>query len=249
MPDVANNPEERPNIFSACWARGVETVPPYEAASKDPHAVAYRVTRDSGRDTYELHCDGSQGNFYINASEDAKLKKAADKTIEIRRETHTQEEAVATISGINRKKINLTQKDPTIKLSSSHGEVSLSLYRGGYCGFRHPREDIEYYWQLRYYPKKTGENSSKAAKFKDAVLRKAIVGELSTMAGMYVPRQSFSSANSSFIDLARNQTESDASDDDLGRFLLRSDLDDFDRDLTLISFVAVLLRVIEAEVS
>lgn len=251
MPAVIES-QERPNIFSAGWSRGVESVPSYEAAPSDPRAIAYRVARGAKVDTYELHGESPHERFDIGLPDDAKSHKTAENSIEVtRRVTEgASSEAIAIISSINRKKINLLQKEPNIKLSSSHGKVPLLIYRGGYCGFRHPASNIDYYWQLRYYPKKTGEKSSKAAVFKDAVFRKTVDGQLSTMAGIYVPSQPASaSPNLSSMTSATRREDDDTIQNDLGRFLLRSDLDRFDRDMALISFVAVLIRILEVNVS
>lgn len=251
--DVVLRQAERPNALSVGWsARGFETVPAYESAvaSKDPHAMAYRIIQTTTANHIELHCDASDEILVTEPIEDLRLKKNVERPIGIAIRTSRVATAsnVAQISGIKRKKINLKQKEPVITMSTDHGKISLLLFRGGYCGFSNPDQTIEYYWQLRYLERAIGQKGP--AKFKDAILRRAPTGQLSTMSGTYIPNQGKDAESSR--EAAEEQLQSldgSTGDQDLGRLLLRADLNQFDKDLALISLVAVLIRVIQAEVS
>lgn len=245
---VSTTQTDRPNSLSVCWtSHGFESVPAYESAiaSNDPHAKAFRLLKTATAEHYNLRCDVSGETFSISPIEEPRSKKSQEKSLAIRSQSSIDPatDVFGQISAVLRKKLNLKQREPVVKLSSAHGEIPLRLFRGGYCGFMSTDFAIEYYWQLRYHEKRIGERGP--AKFKDAVLRRALKNELSTMSGMYVPNQSCSSTREVSVP-TRAVSEPG---EELGRLLLRTDLDSFDRDLAIISFIAVLTRVIEAEVS
>lgn len=216
-----------------------------------PQATVYRLVKHLEEENYELSCDSSHEIFKVCPIDGLKVKKGQERPLAISFQGATygsSTAAFAEMSAVQRKKINLKQKEPIVKLSSLHGDVSMLIYRGGYCGYQNPESTIEYYWQLRYHEKRLGTRGS--AQFKDAVLRRALKGQLSTMSGMYIPNQPqsppYTSDTGSVETRSTTPVENEVA---LGRLLLRADLDSFDRDVAITSFIAVFMRVIEVEVS
>lgn len=235
-----------------------EAVPSYEQAPNDPGAIAYRIIQKD--DTFELRCD-TNGEHLSFTSHPLSTSPSYPSTTRVKRDDPSDLEimrhnedglppaSLARISSITRKRINLKRAVPKVKMSSRHGNVALRLFPGNYCGFAHPTEEIEYYWQLR-------KNDARSTRFKDAVFRRTVAGEKSTITGMYLPTGTKPTvAVEGVVGMTALGVEDEmaqttpAYDHQVGRLLVRNDLQDFDMDLTLISFIAVLIRVIEAEVS
>lgn len=165
-------------------------MPPYEEAGKDPNALPFRIT-ESRDDTYlfHLHCDQIRSHAQVSfaeAEKPSKKKVDFERPILVTRygtpDSPTSE--VGSISSIIRKKINLTSKDPRIRLTLKHTTVDLTLYRGGYCGFE--VGENEYWWLLRYHASKIMFDTA-PARFKDAVLRRNKKGQRPSIAAWYVP--------------------------------------------------------------
>ncbi|CCG83772.1 protein of unknown function [Taphrina deformans PYCC 5710] len=228
-----------------------ESVPTYEASPNDPRANSYRIF--CHKNTYELICDNTGESYrFTDLEESSKSSKEIPKSMDIMHQASVGASAtrLAQISGITKKKLKLTKRDPVVNLHSSHGKIPLTLFRGNYCGFKHPTQKIEYYWQLRNQADTRRETTQFS--IRDAVFRRTVAGELSTITSMYLPNDKAQSVHDS-LSIAhesrddRSVESTPAYDQHLGRLLVRSDLQDFDKDMTVISFIAVLIRVIEAE--
>ena len=217
----------RPNSLSMPWTKGVETVPTYQDASNDSIAQSYRVTESRDNGAFRVY-DGESAHYDVTplatvpTKRDSRAMSVMKFTDPLSPSTH-----FGTVSALKRHKFKAKEASFKLSISPNTTTFDMTLFRGGYSQFR--IGEVEYIWQARYFPQPPF--SVLQPVFKDALLRRYKKDEKSSIEAWYIPQHA--------------DTEHELG---LGVLMVPTRVQGEEWDVMLISFLGLLLRVIDAKV-